>query len=113
MFPCTLNLSNYLENDGISTGIYSCHSIKPFDENKIIELSKNVGKVVTLEEHLPEFGLSSLINNVLAEKNPIKTLNIGVKNLCSGSGKLEDLFKHNELMAKQNFKKVKNYIYLK
>ncbi len=113
MLPCTIDLSKYLEQKGISTGVYSCHSIKPFDEEKIVMLSKNIGKIVVLEEHLPERGLYSLIINTLARNNPTKILSIGVKYPYSGSGSLEDLFIYNELMPKQNFKKVRDYIHSK
>jgi len=105
-----MDLSKYLEQEGISTGVYSCHSMKPFDKERVIELSKGVGKIVILEEHVPEVGLTGLVNNALAENNPLKTLSISAKHLHSGSGKLEDLFKHNELMAEQNFKRIRNYI---
>ncbi len=113
MLPCALDISQYLEKKGISTGIYSCHSIKPFDKEKVLELSKQVGKIVILEEHLPIQGLSGLINNVLIEKNPMRTLSIGAKYEHSGSGNLEDLFRHNELMPEQNFKIVEDFIYSK
>ncbi len=111
MLPCTMDISKYLEQEGISTGVYSCHSMKPFDKDKVVELSKDVGKIVVLEEHVPEVGLTGLVNNTLAENNPIKTLSISAKHLHSGSGKLEDLFKYNELMAEQNLKRVRDYIY--
>lgn len=111
MLPCAMDLSKYLEKYGISAGVYSCHSIKPFDKEQLIKLSNDVGKIIVLEEHNPESGLTGLVNNTLSETNPTKTLSISAKYSHSGSGKLKDLFRYNELIAEQNLKRVKDYIY--
>lgn len=110
MLDYALDIAESLNQRNIHAGVYSCHSLKPFDEEKLVTLAKNTGKVITLEEHLTDYGLTSTINNILATSLPMKILKIGVENPLSGSGPLEDLFKHNNLLPNQNIKNIERYL---
>lgn len=46
------------------------HTIKPLDEELIVEAAKATGKVVTVEEHSVIGGLGSAVCDVLSEKAP-------------------------------------------
>ena len=50
-------------------GVYGCHSIKPFDENTFIRISKNYKSILTLEEHNSIGGLGSLICETIVQNN--------------------------------------------
>lgn len=52
-----------LQKNGISASIYSCHTLKPFDEEKIATILSEYDKIVTIEEHVPNGGLSTSVKN--------------------------------------------------
>ena len=56
-------VNELLEKNGISASIYSCHTLKPFDEEKIAAILSEYDKIVTIEEHVPNGGLSSSVKN--------------------------------------------------
>lgn len=47
----TLEAAEKLAADGIDAKVINIHTIKPLDEELIVEAAKETGKVVTIEEH--------------------------------------------------------------
>lgn len=66
-----------LENLGLSVGVLNLISLKPLDEEKILEVAKSSKCLFTISENP---GLSSMISNCLMEKWPIM-----IKNIAGGS----------------------------
>ena len=56
-----------LNNDGISTALYSFPTVKPIDKNVIEKYAKKVDLIVTIEEHNIIGGLGSAVAEVMAE----------------------------------------------
>jgi transketolase len=56
----------------INASLYSCHTIKPLDENGIKKIFKNYKNIIVMEEHVPNGGLSDKILS-LAYKNKSKS----------------------------------------
>ncbi len=50
-----------LQKKGIQASIYSCHTIKPLDENGISKILKKYSQIVIMEEHVPNGGLTDKI----------------------------------------------------
>lgn len=80
-----------LDAEGIGTIVLNCHTIKPIDENKIIELAKKYGAVVTVEEHQVTGGLGGAVAEVLAKNQPTPTEFIGMQNTFGESGAPKEL----------------------
>lgn len=57
-----------LEND-ISCKVISMHTIKPIDKDLIVEVSRNTGGIVTLEEHSLVGGLGGAVSEVLMQES--------------------------------------------
>ena len=57
-----------LEAEGISVRLVSMHSIKPIDREEIVHCAKNIGKILTVEEHNLSGGLGSAEAEVLADE---------------------------------------------
>lgn len=74
----TLEAAEKLAADGIDAKVINIHTIKPLDEELIVEAAKETGKVVTIEEHSVIGGLGSAVCDVLSEKAPTKVLKIGI-----------------------------------
>ena len=70
-----LEAANALEKMGISTALISVHTIKPIDQELIIERAKKSKYIFTLEEHSVVGGLGSAVAEVIAENN----LNVNFK----------------------------------
>jgi transketolase len=71
--------------------VISCPTIKPLDEETIINSVKKTGKVVTVEEHQLTGGLGSAVAELLSEKFPVSIKRIGMKNSFGESGTYREL----------------------
>jgi transketolase len=75
-----------LEKEKIGAVVLNCSSIKPIDANKITELAKKIGAVVTVEEHQVEGGLGGAVAEVLAKHAPTPIEFIGMQDTFGESG---------------------------
>lgn len=82
-----------LETRGINVIVANVTAIKPSDENTIVELAKQTGKVVTVEDHQVAGGMGSMIAEILAKKHPTLMEYVGLQNTFAESGNPKDLIK--------------------
>ncbi len=82
-----------LEKEGIGTIVVNVHTIKPIDEQKITEVAKKTGAVVTVEEHQVIGGLGSAVAEVLVKHIPVPQEFIGMQNTFGESGNPWELVK--------------------
>ena len=88
-----------LEAEGISAEVINIHTIKPLDEEIILNSAKKTGCVVTVEEHNIIGGLGEAVAAVLSEKCPTPVTRIGVNDVFGHSGPAVDLLKEFGLSA--------------
>lgn len=81
-----LEAARELEKEKIGAIVLNCHTIKPLDEKKIIELAKKCGAVVTVEEHQVQGGLGGAVAETLAKHEPTPIEFIGMQNTFGESG---------------------------
>lgn len=105
-----IKAAELLEKDGINTRVINIHTIKPLDEELIIESARKTGKVVTVEEHSVIGGLGSAVAEVLGEKMPTAILRIGIKDVFGESGPAPELIKKYGLDADSIYKEIKKFI---
>lgn len=105
----TLEAAEKLAADGIDAKVINIHTIKPLDEELIVEAAKETGKVVTIEEHSVIGGLGSAVCDVLLEKAPTKVLKIGINDTYGESGPAVELVKKYGLDAESIYKKIKEF----
>ena len=105
----TLEAAEKLAADGIDAKVINIHTIKPLDEELIVEAAKEAGKVVTIEEHSVIGGLGSAVCDVLSEKAPTKVLKIGVNDVFGESGPALELLKKYGLDTDGIYEKVKAF----
>jgi len=82
-----------LEKEKIFAIVLNSHTIKPLDENKIIELVKKCGAVVSVEEHSILGGLGGAIAELLAKNYPAPMEFIGTKDTFGESAPPKELYK--------------------
>lgn len=83
-----------LENEGIAVTVLNLSTIKPLDEEAIVALAKECGRIVTVEEHQIAGGMGSAVAEVLARKLPIPLEFIGVHDRFGQSGKPDEIVEH-------------------
>jgi len=99
-----------LEKEKIGVIVLNSHTVKPLDENKIIELVKKCGAVVSVEEHNILGGLGGAIAELLAKNYPVPMEFIGTKDVFGESAAPKDLFKKYGLEPKDIINAVKKVI---
>ncbi|MFA5659317.1 MAG: transketolase C-terminal domain-containing protein, partial [Oscillospiraceae bacterium] len=65
------NAAKLLKDDGINTRVIDMHTIKPLDENAVLEAAKQCGAIITVEEHSLNGGLGEAVGHVLLENKPV------------------------------------------
>jgi transketolase len=81
MLQTAFEVTQILEEKGISVQLMQMHTLKPFDTKGIIKASSNIKNFITLEEHTIYGGLGSIVAEVIAENSlPVCFKRIAVEN---------------------------------
>lgn len=110
MVSNALEAAEKLAADGIDAEVINIHTIKPLDEDMIIESAKKTGRVITVEEHSVIGGLGSAVCDALCEKCPTPVTKLGVNDMFGHSGPALELLKEFKLDADGIYSQVKNII---
>ncbi len=82
-----------LAQEGINAEIINIHTIKPLDEEAVLQSVSKTKCVVTAEEHSRLGGLGDSIAQVLLKNNPVPMEYVAVNDTFGESGKPEELLK--------------------
>lgn len=96
-----------LKKMGINIRVIDIHTIKPIDEELIIQCAKETNKIITIEDHSIIGGLGSAVCDVLADKYPCKVTKIGVEDKFGKSGDAQKLLKEFKISAENIIDKIK------
>jgi transketolase len=88
-----------LDAEGIGSLVLSVPTIKPLDEDAILEAAKRTGHVVTIEEHNVLGGFGSAVAEFLSQKYPVPVTRLGTQDVFGQSGTPEELLEHYGLSA--------------
>lgn len=81
-----LKAVDMLKEQGINASMYQVHTIKPFDEQAVIEAVGKHKQIVAIEEHNIYGGLGSMVSEVVAEHGlGVKVKRIGLPD-CFAKG---------------------------
>ncbi len=105
-----LGAAEKLAADGISAEVINICTIKPLDEEIIINSAKKTGKVVTVEEHSVIGGLGSAVCDALSEKLPTPVKKIGMQDVFGESGSAGELIKKYGIDADGVYASVKAFV---
>ena len=83
-----------LKAEGIGAAVLNLGTVKPMDEEKVVELAKTAGAIVTVEEHQIACGMGSMVAEVLAGKQPTPIEFVGVRDKFGQSGEPNELLEH-------------------
>ena len=105
-----LEAAEKLAEEGIQAKVINMHTIKPLDEDLVVEAAKETGKVVTVEEHSVIGGLGSAVCDVLCEKLPTSVLKIGVNDVFGESGPAVKLLEKYRLDGQGVYEQIKDFM---
>lgn len=95
----SMEAARTLAEKGIDAQVINIHTIKPLDEELVIEAAKKTGRIFTVEEHSIIGGLGAAVAEVLGEKCPTKITRIGMNDVFGESGPAKELLHKYELDA--------------
>ena len=94
-----LQAAETLAAGGISAMVINLATIKPLDEELVVQAARTCGKVITCEEHSVLGGLGEAVCGVLGERYPVPVRRIGVQDEFGHSGPAGELLKQFGLCA--------------
>jgi Transketolase, C-terminal subunit len=92
MLQKALEAADALKGKGIKGRVIDMSTLKPLDEDAVLEAAKATNAVVTIEDHSVIGGLGSTVAQVLGEKYPCKIKSIGIPDVFGESGTSEVLY---------------------
>ncbi|MEE9249397.1 MAG: transketolase C-terminal domain-containing protein [Dehalococcoidia bacterium] len=91
MVAKALEAADNLAEEGIDARVVNVSTIKPIDQECIIQCARETGAVVTAEEHLKHGGLGSIVSQVLVENCPVPVSTVAIEDVYSHSGEADEL----------------------
>ena len=98
-----------LKEAGINAMVINMATIKPLDEELVLEAAKKCGKIITCEEHSVIGGLGEAVCSCLSEKLPTPVRRIGVNDEFGHSGPAAALLKQFGLSAEHIVEVAKDF----
>jgi len=80
-----------LEEAGVSVRLIDMHTLKPIDRELVLAAAREIGKIVTVEEHFLAGGLGSIIAEICSQECPARMKMIGIDDLYASNGPYEEL----------------------
>ena len=99
-----------LEQKGISVRLIDMHTLKPVDRELILSAAKDIGKIVTVEEHFIAGGLGSIVAEICSQDFPARIKMIGVGDNFASNGPYEQLLGKYGLQPDQICETVINFL---
>ena len=95
----SLKAADILAEEGIDAAVVDMFTIKPIDEELIVQCAEKTGAIVTAENHQVIGGLGSAVAEVLGEHVPVPMERVGVKGIFGEVGKQDYLMERFQLTA--------------
>lgn len=106
----TLVAAEMLAADGIQAEVINIHTIKPLDEELLIQSAEKTGAVVTVEEHSVLGGLGGAVSEAIGSLYPVPILRIGIEDTFGESGPAGELIKKYGIDADSISRKIKEFL---
>ena len=89
----SMDAADELNAEGIKVKVINMHTIKPLDNEAVVDAARSSGALLTVEEHSIIGGLGGAVAEVLAEAGlGIKFRRVGVRDVYAVIGYPEDLY---------------------
>lgn len=95
-----LEACRLLSEQGIKARLLDIHTVKPLDTDAVLAAAKEIGKIVTVEDHNIFNGIGSAVCEVAAEYGSCIVKRMGVQDRFGESGPYYELLKKNGVTAR-------------
>ncbi|MFD1816733.1 transketolase [Pseudarcicella hirudinis] len=110
LFEQALIAVGILKNQGLSVGLVNMRSLKPVDEQAILEVAATSKLVVTLEDHFLTGGLYSIVaETLLKNRTTANVLPFALNERWFKPGRLNELMEYEGFTGKQIAEKILGY----
>ncbi|NLF78885.1 MAG: transketolase family protein [Chloroflexi bacterium] len=99
LLPYAIEAVELLHQEGISAGVINMPTVKPLDVALIAEVAREVGAIVTVENHNILGGFGGAVAEAVVESYPAVMERIGIRDEYSESAPNDDLAKKHKLTA--------------
>jgi len=99
LVPQAIRAAELLQAQGISAAVIDMHTVKPLDEELVLEYAKKTGAIVTAENHQVSGGLGASVASFLAKTHPTKMAMVGIQDEFGQVGTQEWLQGYYKLTA--------------
>ena len=110
MVNIALEAAEQLAGYGISARVVNMPTIKPLDNDLVLDCARTIGKIVTCEEHSVIGGLGSAVCELTSRMCPVPVSRLGVNDVFGKSGDVPGLFEEYGLTAAHIVKKVNSLL---
>jgi transketolase len=86
-----LEAAGLLQSAGIDAGVIAMPTIKPLDQDAVLEAARTTGAIATIEEHTIHGGLGSAVAELLSQSLPVPMEIIGIPDRFGESGEYEGI----------------------
>lgn len=110
MTPKALQAVCELEKKKIYVRLIHMPTIKPIDRNAIVKASKDIGKIITVENHSCIGGLGGAVSEVLTDEAPCFLKRLGFPDRFGESGDDEEIFTKYGINTKNIISAVEDFL---
>jgi len=110
MVGIALQAARYLLERDISVKVINMHTIKPLDEQLVVEAAQETGAIATVEEHSILGGLGGAVAEVISRSAPVPLERIGIEDRFAESGQPDELLEKYGLSVEHIVSVVKQLI---
>lgn len=113
MVQMALKARQIMAGEGVSVRVIDMHTIKPLDEELVVQAAKETGCIVTTEEHNIIGGLGGAVAECLSEKCPTPLVRHGVNDEFGRSGTAAAVLEAYKLTPEGICEKIREALILK
>ncbi len=113
MVSRSLEAARVLADAGIQAGVTEIHTLKPLDEEAIIQAAKETGALVTVEEHSILGGLGGAVAEVVSGKVPVPVRRVGLADRFAETGPYATILDHYGMAVEDILEAVKQAVKMK
>lgn len=105
-----LDAAEALKKEGVEASVIDMHTVKPLDEEIIVEEARSTGKILVAEEHQIWGGLGSAVARVVSSRSPCKMEFVAIQDTYAESGAPYELLEKYHLTAPSIVKAAKKLL---
>jgi transketolase len=94
-----LDAAARLEERGISCGVLNVHTIKPLDEEAVVDVARGSRLIVTAEDHNVVGGLGSAVARVVLSEHPVPVRRAGIQDRYCAADDHEEILRSQGVTA--------------